>query len=81
MSDALVIANGRVVDPRNGVDGVRSLLLRDGKVAQVSEAPIDAPNVERLGERRRGAVDGQVGAAGDAFHGSGRVGTHGSPLN
>lgn len=34
MSDILIL-NGRVVDPANGVDGERDVLLRQGRVAAV----------------------------------------------
>lgn len=34
MSDVLIL-NGRVIDPANGLDEARDLLLRDGKIAEV----------------------------------------------
>lgn len=37
----LVIEGGRVVDPETRLDGVRALGIRDGRVAAVSEAPLD----------------------------------------
>jgi dihydroorotase len=43
MSAAVLIRGGRVIDPRNGVDGPRQVLIRDGKVAEISERPIQAP--------------------------------------
>ncbi len=33
MSKPMVIRGGRVIDPRNRVDGVRDVRLEDGKVA------------------------------------------------
>ncbi|MFN0061072.1 MAG: dihydroorotase [Myxococcaceae bacterium] len=42
MSEPLVIANGRLIDPSQKVDGVRHLLIRDGRVERVSETPITA---------------------------------------
>ncbi|EPX56203.1 Dihydroorotase [Cystobacter fuscus DSM 2262] len=39
----VLLRRGRVIDPRHGVDGVRDVLVRDGVVAEVSEAPIEAP--------------------------------------
>ena len=42
MSGLLLIRGGRVIDPRNGVDGRREVLIRDGKVAEISERPIQA---------------------------------------
>ena len=41
----VLLRRGRVIDPRHGVDGVRDVLVRDGVVAEVSEAPLDAPPV------------------------------------
>ncbi|WP_426746211.1 dihydroorotase [Myxococcus faecalis] len=43
MSATVLFRRGRVIDPRNGVDGVRDVLVQDGKVAQVSDAPLSAP--------------------------------------
>src|SRR5437763_944808 len=37
MSD-IIISNGRVIDPADGLEGARDILLRDGRVAAV-EAP------------------------------------------
>jgi N-acyl-D-aspartate/D-glutamate deacylase len=36
----VVIANGRVMDPESGLDAVRSIGVRDGKVVAVSETPL-----------------------------------------
>jgi dihydroorotase len=36
-----VILNGRVIDPKNGVDRVANLYISDGKVAALGEAPTD----------------------------------------
>jgi dihydroorotase len=35
----LVIKNGRVIDPANGVDSVQDLYIEDGKIAGVGQAP------------------------------------------
>lgn len=43
MSSTVLFRRGRVIDPRNGVDGVRDVLVRDGKVAEVSDAPLPVP--------------------------------------
>ncbi|WP_338866048.1 dihydroorotase [Myxococcus stipitatus] len=43
MSAPVLFRRGRVIDPRNGVDGVRDVLVRDGKVAEVSDAPLPVP--------------------------------------
>ncbi|MEO8500072.1 MAG: amidohydrolase family protein [Vicinamibacteria bacterium] len=36
----LVVANGRVIDPETGLDGVRSLGIRDGRIAVISTTPL-----------------------------------------
>lgn len=36
----LVITNGRVMDPESGLDAVRSMGIRDGKVVALSEVPL-----------------------------------------
>jgi dihydroorotase len=47
----LVLQGGRVIDPRNGVDAVRDVAIRDGRIAAVSEH-IDA-------SQARSAIDVQ----------------------
>lgn len=42
MTSSLLIKNGHVIDPANGVDGVCDVLLRNGTVARVSENITDA---------------------------------------
>ncbi|NIU33072.1 MAG: hypothetical protein GWN82_20940, partial [Gemmatimonadetes bacterium] len=37
----VVIEGGRVVDPATGLDGVRSVGIRDGRVAAVSEGVLE----------------------------------------
>jgi N-acyl-D-aspartate/D-glutamate deacylase len=41
----LVIANGRVLDPESGVDGVRHLGIQDGRIAEVSEQELEGREV------------------------------------
>jgi len=41
----LVIVKGRVVDPESGLDAVRSIGVRGGKVAAISEAPLTGRRV------------------------------------
>jgi N-acyl-D-aspartate/D-glutamate deacylase len=36
----LVIANGRVIDPESGLDGVRHIGIRGGSIEAISEAPL-----------------------------------------
>ena len=40
----VLFRGARVIDPKNGIDGVREVLVRDGQVAEVSERPIQAPD-------------------------------------
>lgn len=52
MSETIFIEGGRVIDPANGVDGVRTVVLRDGRVAEVAERverPRDARTVDARG--------------------------------
>jgi dihydroorotase len=37
MSETLFIEGGRVIDPASGVDGVRTVVIREGKIAEVAE--------------------------------------------
>ena len=41
----LVVANGRVVDPESGLDGVRHVGITGGKIAVVSETPLQGTRV------------------------------------
>jgi N-acyl-D-aspartate/D-glutamate deacylase len=41
----IAIANGRVMDPESGLDAVRWLGIRGGKVASISTEPLDASRV------------------------------------
>ena len=36
----LVIANGRVMDPESGLDGIRNVGVRDGRIAAISSEPL-----------------------------------------
>jgi dihydroorotase len=52
MSETLFIEGGRVIDPASGVDGVRTVVVRDGKIAEVAERlerPRDARAVDARG--------------------------------
>jgi dihydroorotase len=51
MSDVLFIEGGRVVDPASGVDGVRTVVVRDGKVAEVAER-VERPRDARVLDAR-----------------------------
>ncbi len=48
MSKAMVIRGGRVIDPRNRIDGVRDVRLEDGKVAVLSERPLPLDGAEEV---------------------------------
>jgi dihydroorotase len=53
MAETLFIEGGRVIDPANGVDGVRTVVLKDGAVAEVSERverPRDARVIDARGK-------------------------------
>ena len=41
----LVIANGRVIDPASGLDGVRHVGIRSGKIEAVSPTPLEGTRV------------------------------------
>jgi dihydroorotase len=53
MSESIFIEGGRVIDPAAGVDGVRTVVIRDGRIAEVSERverPRDARVVDATGQ-------------------------------
>jgi len=54
-----LIQGGRVIDPRNGVDGVRDVLLRDGAVAEVGEGLAD-PDAQAIDAAGRWVVPGLI---------------------
>ena len=49
MSDAVILESGRAVDPAQKLDGIRSVVLRDGRIAEVREGSATA--AERLTAR------------------------------
>ena len=52
MSDVLFIEGGRVIDPASGTDGVRTVVVKDGAIAEVSERverPRDARAIDARG--------------------------------
>ena len=52
MSELLFIEGGRVIDPASGVDGIRTLVIRGGEVAEVAERverPRDARSIDARG--------------------------------
>jgi len=44
----ILLRGGRVLDPRNGLDAVRDVLLVDGTVARVSDRPLAAEGAEEV---------------------------------
>jgi dihydroorotase len=51
MTDVLFIEGGRVIDPASGVDGVRTVVVRDGKIAEVGER-VERPREARVIDAR-----------------------------
>jgi len=52
MSELLFIEGGRVIDPAGGVDGIRTVVIREGKIAEVAERverPRDARAIDARG--------------------------------
>jgi dihydroorotase len=52
MSETLFIEGGRVIDPASGVDGVRTVVVKDGSIAEVAERaerPRDARAIDARG--------------------------------
>lgn len=48
MSDLLLLERGRVIDPKNGFDGVADVLIADGKISQVSAQKLAPPAGARV---------------------------------
>ena len=51
MSETIFIEGGRVIDPASGVDGVRTIVLKDGVVAEVAER-VERPKDARVFDAR-----------------------------
>jgi dihydroorotase len=51
MSDLLFIEGGRVIDPAGGIDGIRTVVVRDGLIAEVGER-IERPHEARAIDAR-----------------------------
>src|SRR5262245_42137227 len=41
----VVVRGGRVMDPETGLDAVRDVGIREGRIARISEAPLDGTRV------------------------------------
>lgn len=48
MTDTILIRRGKLLDPRNGVKGVRDVLVRGGVVAEVSERALSVTGAESI---------------------------------
>ncbi|WP_242345454.1 dihydroorotase [Anaeromyxobacter terrae] len=51
MAEVLFIEGGRVIDPASGTDGVRTVVVRDGKIAEVAER-VERPRDARAFDAR-----------------------------
>jgi dihydroorotase len=60
MSELLFIENGRVIDPASGTDGVRTVVVRDGKIAEVAERVERPRDARTIDARGRWVVPGLV---------------------
>ncbi len=60
VSSTVLFRRGRVVDPRNGVDGVRDVLVRDGRIAEVSETALDVPDARVVDAQGRLVLPGFI---------------------
>lgn len=60
MSETIFIEGGRVIDPASGVDGVRTVVVRDGKVAEVAERLERPRDVRALDARGRWVTPGFI---------------------
>jgi dihydroorotase len=60
MSNLIIIEGGRVIDPASGTDGVRTVVLRDGKVAEVGERVAAASGATRIDARGRWVTPGFI---------------------
>jgi dihydroorotase len=60
VTGTLLIRGGRVIDPASGVDGPREVLIRDGKVAEVSDRPLNVQGARLLDAAGKWVVPGLV---------------------
>ncbi|MFZ5469643.1 MAG: dihydroorotase [Myxococcota bacterium] len=60
MSGGVLLRGGRVIDPRNHVDGVRDVLLRDGRVADLSERPLETSGAHVIDASGKWVLPGLV---------------------
>ncbi|HLL52940.1 MAG TPA: amidohydrolase family protein, partial [Myxococcaceae bacterium] len=55
-----LIQGGRVIDPASKTDGVRDVLVRDGRIEDVSEQPLQVEGVQRVDAKGRWVVPGLI---------------------
>jgi dihydroorotase len=60
MAEAIFIEGGRVIDPASGLDGVRTVVLRDGRVAEVAERVERPRDARALDARGRWVTPGFI---------------------
>src|SRR5512144_1052196 len=60
MSDLLFIEGGRVIDPASGTDGVRTVVIREGRVAEVAERVERPRDARALDARGRWVTPGLI---------------------
>ena len=57
----MLIKNGRIIDPANGVDEVNDLLIEDGKVVSIGKVEnYDGRNLRRGGQDSRARLRGSA---------------------
>ena len=50
MNNSILIRGGRVIDPKNGVDQVADVLVKDGKIAEIGEN-LSAEGIQVIGSK------------------------------
>lgn len=60
MAETYFIEGGRVIDPANGTDGIRTVVVRDGRIAEVAERVERPRDVRALDVRGRWVTPGFV---------------------
>ena len=50
-SYSIVLAGGRVVDPESGLDAIRHIGLQDGRIARISELPLEGDCLRQYASR------------------------------
>jgi dihydroorotase len=60
MSDTIFIEGGRVIDPHGGLDAVRTVVVRDGRIAEVAERVERPREVRALDARGRWVTPGFI---------------------